>query len=82
GKVVVYYNLRKRVDRLVTLGLFECDRFYREIVDRKKLEVLEVFRTGKTRVVVATSALGIGVDIADIRLIIHADKLRDLLDYI
>ena len=81
GKVIIYYNSRRRVDRLVALGLFEYDRFYREIIDEKKLEVLEVFQIEKIRVIVAISALGIGIDIIDIRLIIYADELRDLLDY-
>jgi superfamily II DNA helicase RecQ len=81
GKVVVYCNSRKRVDRLVASGLFECDGFHGRTEDKRKSEVLEAFRTGETRVVVATSALGMGVDIADIRLIIHADEPRDLLDY-
>lgn len=31
--------------------------------------------------VVATSALGMGIDIPDIRLIIHTDEPRDFLDY-
>lgn len=31
GKVVGYCNSRKRVDRLVTSGLFECDGFYGSI---------------------------------------------------
>lgn len=43
--------------------------------------VLEAFRTGKIRVVVATDALGMGVDIPDITWIIHADEARDMLDY-
>ncbi|TKA23825.1 hypothetical protein B0A49_13972, partial [Cryomyces minteri] len=36
---------------------------------------------GKQRIIVATSALGMGVDIADIRVIIHVDRPRTLLDY-
>ena len=47
----------------------------------RKEEVLGDFRAGVTRVVVATSALGIGIDILDIRLIIYIDKPRNFLDY-
>ena len=81
GKVVVYCNSKIRVNRLVATRLFECEGFHGETADRKKSSVLEAFRDGSTRVVVATSALGIGVDILDIRLIIHADEPRNLLDY-
>lgn len=37
-------------------------------------EVLDDFRAGRERVVVATSALGIGIDIPDIRLVVHAGE--------
>lgn len=46
-----------------------------------KRKVLKEFRTGEKRVIVATSALGMGVDIVDIRCIIHAAPPRTLLDY-
>jgi superfamily II DNA helicase RecQ len=32
-------------------------------------------------VLVATSALGMGMDIPDIRLIVHVDESRNMLDY-
>jgi superfamily II DNA helicase RecQ len=81
GKVVVYCNTIPKVKDLASAGLFDCEAFYSEVKHGRKKEILEDFRTGSTRVVVATSALGMGVDIPDIRLIIHADKPRNLLDY-
>jgi superfamily II DNA helicase RecQ len=47
----------------------------------ERASVLEAFRTGKTRVIVATNALGGGVDIPDIGWIIRADEPQDMLDY-
>jgi superfamily II DNA helicase RecQ len=36
---------------------------------------------GRQRIIVATSALGMGVDVPDIRCIIHIDWPFSLLDY-
>jgi superfamily II DNA helicase RecQ len=43
--------------------------------------MLAVFMAGKQRAIVATSALGMGVDIPDIRCIVHMDWPRTILDY-
>ncbi|GME47484.1 hypothetical protein B0A55_11426 [Neofusicoccum parvum] len=81
GKVVIYCNTVSRVKSLVDAGLFQYEAFYSKMSEARKKEVLEDFRAGVVRVVVATSALGMGIDIPDIRLIIHTDEPRDLLDY-
>jgi superfamily II DNA helicase RecQ len=47
----------------------------------ERASVLEAYRTGKTRVIVATNALGVGVDIPDIERIMRADEPQDMLDY-
>ncbi|GME52406.1 P-loop containing nucleoside triphosphate hydrolase protein [Neofusicoccum parvum] len=69
------------VKGLVDAGLFQYEAFYSDMLDARKKEVLEDFKAGVVRVVVATSALGMGIDVPDIRLIIHTDEPRDLLDY-
>jgi superfamily II DNA helicase RecQ len=81
GKVVIYCNTIQKVEDLVLAGLFCCEGFHSKVKDGLKVEILEDFRTGLVRVVVATSALGMGVDIPDIRLIVHADEPRNMLDY-
>lgn len=43
--------------------------------------MLERFMAGKEEVMVATSALGIGIDIPDIREIIHVNQPRSLLEH-
>ncbi|KAJ9639572.1 hypothetical protein H2199_006607 [Coniosporium tulheliwenetii] len=77
GKVVVYCNSTTKV-RTIADGL-SCDAFYHDAVGKEAM--LEDFRTGKRRVIMATNALGIGIDIPDIRCIVHADRPRTLLDY-
>ena len=77
GKVVVYGNTVGRVKKIAqALGY---DAYYHDTIS--KASMLAEFMEGKQRVIVATSALGIGVDIPDIRCIIHVDRPRTLLDY-
>lgn len=46
-----------------------------------KASMLADFMARKQRVIIATSALGMGVDIPDIRCIIHTDWPWTMLDY-
>ena len=46
-----------------------------------RLSVQEDYRTGKTEVLCATSAFGMGVDIPDIRRVVHDHLPGDLIDY-
>jgi superfamily II DNA helicase RecQ len=81
GKGVVYCKAKRRVKDIVEAKLFDCDAFHGDMTKKQRAQVLEAFRTGKTQVVVATNALGMGVDLPDIDWVIHADEPRDLLDY-
>jgi superfamily II DNA helicase RecQ len=71
GKIVIYGNLVVKVKTLAEK--FGCDAYYYDAVG--KASILADFMAGKQRVMVATSALGMGVDIPDIRCIIHVDWL-------
>jgi len=74
----VYYNIVRKAKRIVeALG---CNIYYYNIVGKDSM--LINFIEGKQQVIVATSALGMGVDILDIRYIIYIDRPRTLLDYI
>jgi superfamily II DNA helicase RecQ len=77
GKIVIYGNLVAKVKTLAEK--FSCDAYYYDAVG--KASMLADFMAGKQRVIVAMSALGMGVDIPDIRCIIHVDWPRTILDY-
>jgi ATP-dependent DNA helicase RecQ len=81
GKGVVYCKAKKRVKEMVEGWLFQCDAFHGDMNRRERGSTLERFRAGKTRVVVAPNALGMGVDIAEIERIIQTDERGDMLDY-
>jgi superfamily II DNA helicase RecQ len=77
GKAVIYGNTVGKVKRIAqALG---CNAYYHDAAG--KAIMLQDFMDGKQRVIVATSALGMGVDIPDIRQIIHVDRPRTILDY-
>jgi superfamily II DNA helicase RecQ len=62
GKVVVYSNLVLKVKELA--GKLDCYTYYNRVVG--KASMLEAFTAGNKQVIIAISALGIGVDIANI----------------
>ena len=77
GKVVIYGNSVKRVQEMAEE--LNCDAYYHDALNKR--EILKRFQEGRKQVIVATSTLGMGVDISDIRCIIHMDTPWTLLDY-
>lgn len=77
GKVIVYVNSVSKATRLAEkLGV---DAYYSEA--HLKAEMFHRFRNSGNGMIVATSALGLGIDIPDIRAVIHADTPRCLEEY-
>ncbi len=76
GTAIVYAGTRKSVDRIAMdlqrLG-FSAEAYHAGIplVARRKTQ--ERFHSAETRVIVATSAFGMGIDKADVRAVIHYD---------
>lgn len=79
--MVIYCKTKAEVSQLARAGRFVCEAFHADMSKQRKDEVLEDFRVGRERVVVATSALGMGIDIPEIRLIVHAGEPRSMMDY-
>jgi superfamily II DNA helicase RecQ len=77
GKVVIYANQIQQVQAMAEV--FGCEAYHSRQVDRAG--VLEWFIQGITDVIAATNALGMGVDIPNIRVIFHIGAPRTLLDY-
>ena len=77
GKVVVYAQVVSHA--LEMAEILGCEAYFHDQVD--KAGILERFIAGNQRVIVATSAIGIGLDIPDIRSIIHLGIPRSLRDY-
>lgn len=85
GKIVIYCATRKNVDLVCNYlskqfpnQIAKCHAFM-ETAKRQKREL--AFLHGKKRIMVATTAFGMGVDVADIRLVIHFNLPLCVSDY-
>lgn len=85
GRVVIYCATRKYVDMVTN---YLSKQFPDEVVkchaymDPEKREKHELnFIHGKKRIMVATTAFGMGVDVPDIRLVIHFNLPLSVIDY-
>ncbi len=57
-------------------------RYYGELNSVERSETIKNFKSGKVKVVLATKAFGMGVDISDIEVIYHHAPSGSLADYI
>jgi superfamily II DNA or RNA helicase len=80
SKIVVYGG---SVDQTVETGeALGCPIYHRNVDNRAgKAQRMKDLTEGKSRVICATNALGLGVDLPDIRVVIHAGAPPKLRDY-
>ncbi|KAL1993927.1 hypothetical protein VTN49DRAFT_2596 [Thermomyces lanuginosus] len=77
GRIIVYANLAEQVRAIAQkLG---CEALVRD--DSDEPDVLSRFIDGTTRVLAARSGVGIGVDVKNVRCVIHIGIPRSLLVY-
>jgi ATP-dependent DNA helicase RecQ len=76
-KIIVYahrirseYGTRALAERFTRLG-FNCDFFDSQAGDEHRARVARDFEEGRLPIVFATNAFGMGIDISDIRTVIH-----------
>ena len=81
GKVVVMCKSKPTIKEIVAAGLFVCEPFHADLSERQNEETLHKFRAGLVRVIMATGAFGMGIDIPDIRLVVYVDNPRSIKDY-
>ena len=84
-KILIYCSFKKDADSLsaaiVGAGI-RCKAFHASCSNESKKAIISGFSKGFFRVVVATSAFGMGIDIKDIDAVIHANLPRSLEEYI
>lgn len=82
--VIVYAATRRRTEELAAAlqeGGLAAEAYHGGMPARRRDELSEAFRAGDLRLVVATSAFGLGVDRPDVRLVLHADPTDSLDEY-
>ena len=75
---ILIYLYRKKGDRGVE-GLtqtalekgYKAAEFHGEMTAKERMEIIEQYRSGEINMVFATNAFGMGIDIPDIRVVIH-----------
>ncbi|MFA7241502.1 MAG: RecQ family ATP-dependent DNA helicase [Sulfuricellaceae bacterium] len=85
GGAIVFCARRKTVEEVAKFlkeaGL-DCGYFHGGMESEAKRAVQEAFTRGELRVIAATNAFGMGVDKADVRLVIHLDTPGSLENYL
>ena len=87
SKIIIYCSSIIGAEALAEI--LECEVYHRNVDSKDgKFRRLEGWRRardngrlGQGRVIVATNALGLGVDVPDIRVVIHVGKVYALKDY-
>lgn len=77
GRTIVYCSTIAHTSTMA--DLLGCEAFFAHQADRPG--ILKRFRHGSGKILVATNALGMGIDIPDIRCVIHLGWPRTMLDY-
>jgi ATP-dependent DNA helicase RecQ len=76
GTAIVYCASRKRTKEIsdsLRLDGHSSDNYHAGLKQEERNERQNNWKQGKTRVIVCTNAFGMGIDKADVRLVIHAD---------
>ena len=89
GSAIVYVRNRKHAQELAQWinQKFEitnqkyCDFYHAGLTTKERNERQQAWTEGKTRVIVATNAFGMGIDKPDVRLVIHYDLPSYLESY-
>ena len=84
GSAIVYVRSRRRTREiagaLAAAGI-SADFYHAGLLPEEKDERQNAWKSGRTRVIVATNAFGMGIDKPDVRLVIHYDLPPSLEEY-
>ena len=85
GGAIVFCARQKTVEEMAEFlkqAELDCGYFHGGMQPEQKRQVQESFIAGELRVIAATNAFGMGVDKADVRLVIHLDTPGSLENYL
>ncbi|MEJ2163437.1 MAG: RecQ family ATP-dependent DNA helicase [Robiginitalea sp.] len=84
GSAIVYVSTRKAtviVSRYLSSHTVTAAPYHGGLPSELKSQRLKDWQSGKTRVMVATNAFGMGIDKADVRLVVHYDIPETIENY-
>ena len=84
-RVLVFANRRDRAEQVsahLAANGFKCDALTGNIPQKKRVQILEKFRSGELQVLVATDVAGRGLHIEDIEFVVNFDIPYDPQDYV
>ncbi|MGH2441959.1 MAG: RecQ family ATP-dependent DNA helicase [Chloroflexota bacterium] len=85
GSGIVYARSREKCERLAELlrrNKVQATHYHAGLLPAERVRVQDQFLRGQTRVIVATTAFGMGIDKADIRWVLLYDFPGSLEDYV
>lgn len=84
GASIVYVTLQKTAEdvaqSLIQQG-YQAQAYHAGLNSEDRAQIQECFMSGQTRIIVATIAFGMGIDKADIRLVVHYDLPKSIENY-
>ena len=84
-RVLIFCNRRVSTDRLaeeIDRRGFVCEVLSGDVEQHRRLRVIEAFRSGEIKIVVATDVAGRGLHIADIGLVVNYELPYEAEDYV
>ncbi|MFU8763919.1 MAG: RecQ family ATP-dependent DNA helicase [Haliea sp.] len=85
GGAVIFVASRRKSEELAAFVAqqgWPCAHYHAGLEPNEKKDIQNAFKAGALRVIVATNAFGMGVDKADIRLVVHAEIPGSLENYL
>jgi ATP-dependent DNA helicase RecQ len=84
GRIIVYCGTRKQADEIASdlKDEFEGIAAYHAGMDaEKRTRIQQAYEEGKTRILAATNAFGMGIDHPDVRLVVHYQMPANIESY-
>ena len=85
NSILIFCSTKKKVNELaisLKKNKFQAEAISSDLEQDKREEVLQGFKSKRTRILVATDVLSRGIDIKEINLIINFDVPQDAEDYV
>ena len=85
NSILIFCSTKKKVNELalsLKKNKFQAEAISSDLEQEKREEVLQGFKSKRTRILVATDVLSRGIDIKEINLIINFDVPQDAEDYV